>query len=105
MFVNCAVEKNIPIEASIDTSANVNCIHISIRNYIHSENNNIKTPITSYSRIHSSWTDYYPNLVPWFRENGATLDICNSKLSLDNNFTIPFGLCDVRLRAHISFPS
>ena len=31
------------------------------------------------------WPDYYPDLVlgmPWFQENGATLDICNSKLLL-----------------------
>ena len=26
MFVNCVVEENIPIEATIDTSADVNCI-------------------------------------------------------------------------------
>jgi hypothetical protein len=25
----------------------------------------------------------------WLRENGATLDICNSKLLLDDNFAIP----------------
>ena len=34
-----------------------------------------------------------PDLIlgmPWFRENGATLDICNSKLLLDDNFAIPF---------------
>ncbi len=32
------------------------------------------------------WPDYYPDLVlemPWFQENGATLDICNSKLLLE----------------------
>ncbi|RGB22879.1 hypothetical protein C1646_775378 [Rhizophagus diaphanus] len=32
-----------------------------------------------------NWPDYYPDLVlgmPWFQENGATLDICNSKLLL-----------------------
>ena len=39
------------------------------------------------------WPDYFPDLVLgmlWFQENGATLDICNSKLLLDNNFAILF---------------
>jgi len=27
---------------------------------------------------------------PWLRESGVTLNICNSKLLLDNNFAIPF---------------
>src|SRR2546423_15055981 len=77
----------------------------------HSENNSIETPDASYSTLgnvnlhigfndgkkHKSisgefivlgpdWPDYFPDLIlgmPWFRENGATLDICNSKLSLD----------------------
>ena len=34
----------------------------------------------------SDWPDYYPDLVlgmPWFQENDATLDICNSKLLLE----------------------
>src|SRR6266516_1974425 len=38
------------------------------------------------------WPDHFPNLtleMPWLRENGATLDICNSKLLLDDNFAIP----------------
>ena len=32
------------------------------------------------------WPDYYPDLVLgmlWFQENGANLDICNSKLLLE----------------------
>ncbi|PKY36926.1 hypothetical protein RhiirB3_460743 [Rhizophagus irregularis] len=32
------------------------------------------------------WPDYYSDLVLemlWFQENGATLDICNSKLLLE----------------------
>jgi hypothetical protein len=81
-----------------------------------SENNSIEAPDVSYStlgkiNLHISfddgekhkrtpiefivlgpeWPDYYPVLVlgmPWFRENGATLDICNSKLLLDDNFAI-----------------
>ena len=122
IVVNYAVEKNIPIEASIDTSADVNCIS---QKYIgelgiayHNENNSIKTLDATYSTIgkvnlhigfndsekHKTipsefivlgpeWPDYFPDLVlggPWFRENGATLDICDSKLLLDDNFTIPF---------------
>ena len=83
----------------------------------HSESNSIVTPDASYSTLgkvnlhigfedgekHKStpvefivsgpdWPDYFPDLVlggPWFQENGATLDICNSKLLLDDNFAIP----------------
>ena len=122
VFVNCVVEENIPIEASIDTSANVNCIsqkHIGeLGITYHSESNSIVTPDASYSTLgkvnlhigfndgekHKTipsefivlgpdWPDYFPDLVlggPWFQENGATLDICNSKLLLDDNFAIPF---------------
>jgi hypothetical protein len=39
------------------------------------------------------WPDRFSDLalgMPWLRENGATLDICNSKLLLDDNFAIPF---------------
>ncbi|PKC59540.1 hypothetical protein RhiirA1_469293 [Rhizophagus irregularis] len=117
VFVNCVVEENIPIEASIDTSANVNCIsqkHIGeLGITYHSESNSIVTPDASYSTLgkvnlhigfndgekHKTipsefivlgpdWPDYFPGLVlggPWFQENGATLDICNSKLLLDDN--------------------
>jgi hypothetical protein len=28
--------------------------------------------------------------MPWLRENGASFDICNSILSIDDNLTIPF---------------
>ena len=84
----------------------------------HDENNSIKTLDATYSTIgkvnlhigfndgekHKStpsefivagpdWPDYFPDLVlgmPWFQENGATLDICNSKLLLDNNFATLF---------------
>ena len=84
----------------------------------HDENNSIKTLDATYSIIgkvnlhngfndgekHKStssefivvgpdWPDHFPDLtlgMPWLRENGATLDICNSKLSLDDNFAIPF---------------
>ena len=122
MIVNCIVKGNIPVEASIDTSTDVNCIsqkHIGELEIIyHSESNSIVTPNASYSILgkdnlhigfedgekHKStpvefivpgpdWPDYFPDLVlggPWFRENGATLDICDSKLLLDDNFAIPF---------------
>ena len=122
VFVNCVVEENIPIEASIDTSANVNCIsqkHIGeLGITYYSESNRIVTPNTSYSTLgkvdlhigfndsekHKSiptefivvgpdWPDHFPDLIlggPWFRESGATLDIRNSKLLLDDNFAIPF---------------
>jgi hypothetical protein len=122
VFVNCVVKENIPIKASVDTSANVNCIshkHISESGIMyHSENNNIKTPITSYSmlekiNLHISfddnekrksipgefivlgpdWPDYYPDLtlgLPWLKENGAKFDMINSLLTIGDNFAIPF---------------
>ena len=122
VFVDCVVEENIPIEATIDTSADVNCIsqkHIGeLGITYHSESNSIVIPDASYStlgkvNLHigfedgkkhksissefivlgSDWSDYFPDLVlgrPWFQENGATLDICTSKLLLDDNFAIPF---------------
>src|ERR1051325_566202 len=144
VFVNCVVEENIPIEASIDTSTDVNCIsqkHIGeLGITYHSESNRIVTPDTSYSTLgkvnlhigfndgekHKTipsefivlgpdWPDYFPDLVlgmPWFQENNATLDICNSKLSLDNNFSIPFKevncistLSDSQIRAMTDFPN
>ena len=113
--MNCVVEENILIAASIDMSTDVNCIsqkHIGeLGITYHSENNSIETLDVSYSTLgnvnlhigfndgkkHKSisvefivlgpdWPDYYPDLVlgmPWFQENGATLDICNSKLLLE----------------------
>ena len=120
IVVNYAVEKNIPIEASIDTCTDVNCIsqkHIGELGITYpSESNSIVTPDASYStlgnvNLHIGFNDSEkhknisgefvvlgpdwpgPDLIlgmPWFRENGATLDICNSKLLLDDNFAIPF---------------
>src|SRR6266511_984496 len=55
IVVNCVVEKNIPIETSIDTSANVNCIsqkhigELGITN--HDKSNSIETPDASYSTL------------------------------------------------------
>ena len=120
VFVNCVIEENSPTQASIDTCADVNCIsqkNISeLGITYHSENNSIETPDAIYSTIgkvnlhigfndgekHKSTPGEFivvgpdwpgPELIlggPWFRENGATLDICNSKLLLDDNFAIPF---------------
>ena len=120
VFVNCVVEENIPIEASIDTCTNVNCIR---QKYIgglgityHSESNSIVTPDASYStlgkvNLHIGFEDGekhktifskfivlrpdWPESdlilgMPYFSENSATLDICNSKLLLDDNFAIQF---------------
>ena len=84
----------------------------------HSENNSIEIPDVSYSTLGNvnlhigfndgkkhknisgefivlgpDWPDYFPDLIlgmPWFRESDATLDICDSKLLLDNNFAISF---------------
>jgi hypothetical protein len=53
IIVNYVIEENIPIEESIDTSTNVNCIsqkHISeLRITYHSKSNSIVTPDASYS--------------------------------------------------------
>ena len=55
VFVNCVVEENIPIEASIDTCTVVNCIsqkHIGeLGIAYHDENNSIKTLDATYSTI------------------------------------------------------
>ncbi|PKK41158.1 hypothetical protein RhiirC2_805005 [Rhizophagus irregularis] len=55
VFVNCVVEENSHTQASINTSADVNCIsqkHISELDIsYHDENNSIKTPDASYSTI------------------------------------------------------
>jgi hypothetical protein len=48
---------------------------------------------TEFIVVEPDWPDHFPDLtlgMPWLRENGATLDICNSKLLLDKNFAIPF---------------
>jgi hypothetical protein len=120
VFVNCVIKENSSTQASIDTCADVNCIsqkNISeLGITYHSENNSIETPDAIYSTIgkvnlHIGFNDGEkhksipvefmilgpdwpgPDLIlggPWFRENDATLDICNSKLLLDNNFAIPF---------------
>ena len=117
VFVNCVIEENILIEVLINTSADVNCIsqkHISELGIAYHDS--IKTLDATYSTIekvnlhigfndgkkHKSTPGEFivvgpdwpgPELIlggPWFRENGATLDICNSKLLLDDNFAIPF---------------
>src|SRR6266540_4801463 len=92
IIVNCVVEKNIPIETSIDTSADVNCIS---QKYIgkleityHDKSNSIETSDASYFTLgkvnlhigfeddekHKStpikfifsgpnWSDYFPDLI------------------------------------------
>ena len=119
ILINCAVEENNPTQTVLDTGANVNCIsqkNISeLGITYHSENNSIETPDAIYSTIgkvnlhigfndgekHKSTPGEFivvgpdwpgPDLIlggPWFRESGAILDICDSKLLLDDNFTIP----------------
>ena len=120
VFVNCVIEENISIKAFIDTCTDVNCIsqkHIGELGIIyHSESNSIVIPNASYFtlgkvNLHIGFEDGEkhksipvefivlgpewprPDLIlggPWFQENGATLDICNSKLLLGDNFAIPF---------------
>ena len=55
VFVNCVVEENIPIEALIDTCANINCIsqkHIGELGITYpSESNSIVTPDASYPTL------------------------------------------------------
>ncbi|GBC34961.2 uncharacterized protein OCT59_023209 [Rhizophagus irregularis] len=55
VFVNCVIEENIPIEASINTSANVNYInqkHIGeLGTTYHSESNHIEIPDASYPTL------------------------------------------------------
>ena len=92
VFVNCVVEENIPIEASIDTCTDVNCIsqkHIGeLRIIYHSKSNRIVIPDISYFTlgkvnlhigfndgekhkstpskfivVGSDWPDYFPDLV------------------------------------------
>jgi len=55
-FVNCTVEENIPIEAVIDSGANINIVKQKFINELgltyHIESNNIiETPDASYSTL------------------------------------------------------
>ena len=120
IIVNCVVEENIPIEASIDTSTDVNCTsqkHIGeLGITYHSESNSIVTPDASYSTLGKvnlriilndgekhkiiptefivtgpDWPDQFPEILlgsPWMRENSVRLNMCNSTLTIDNNFVI-----------------
>src|SRR6266498_4445575 len=104
IVVNCTVEKNIPIEVSINTDTDVNCIS---QKYIselgityHDKSNGIEAPDPSYSTLekvdlHISFNDGEkhkstpgefivvgsdwpgPDLIlggSWFRESDATLN-------------------------------
>jgi len=120
ILVNCAVEENSPTQAVLDIGANANYVsqkYISELGITYcGESNSIVTPDASYStlgnvNLHIGFNDSEkhknisgefvvlepdwpgPNLIlgmPWLRENDATLDICNSKLLLDDGFAIPF---------------
>ena len=112
---NISIEALIDIYANINCISQKHIGELGIT--YHDKSNSIETPNASYSILGkvnlcigfddgkkhksvfgefivfgSDWPDYYPDLVlgmPWFQENGVTLDICNLKLSLDDNFTIP----------------
>ncbi len=55
IIVNCAVEKNIPIKAIIDSGANMNGISYKYISELgityHSKNNSIEIPDVSYSTL------------------------------------------------------
>ncbi|RGB21793.1 hypothetical protein C1646_777243 [Rhizophagus diaphanus] len=90
------VEENIPIEASIDTFTDVNCIsqkHIGKVNLQIGFNDSKKYKSTPVKFIVAGPDWPGSDLIlegPWFQETGTTLDVCNSKLLLDDNFAIPF---------------
>ncbi|CAG8728022.1 7286_t:CDS:2, partial [Rhizophagus irregularis] len=120
IFGNCVIKETSPSQAVLDTGADVSCIskkHIGeLGIAYHDKNNSIKTLDATYSTIgkvnlhigfngdekHKSTPSEFivigpdwlgPDLILgglWFRENGATLNICNSKLLLDDNFAILF---------------
>ncbi len=114
------MKKNIPIKTAIDSGADINCISQKYIGELgityHDKSNSIEAPDASYSTLekvdlHISFNDGEkhkstpgefivvgsdwpgPDLIlggSWFRESDATLNICDSKLLLDNNFMIPF---------------
>jgi hypothetical protein len=52
-----------------------------------------KSILIEFIVVGPDWPNHFPDLtlgMPWLRENGTTLDICNSKLLLADNFAIPF---------------
>ncbi|PKK56405.1 hypothetical protein RhiirC2_800096 [Rhizophagus irregularis] len=106
VFVNCVIEENSPTQASIDICANVNCISQKHINELgiayHSESNSIETPDASHFTLGKVNLQIGFNDGPWFQENGATMDICNSKLLLDDNFVIPFKIQHILFMAHSS---
>ena len=116
ILVNCAVDENSPTQAVLDTGADANYVsqkYISELGITYrSESNNIVTPDASYStlgnvNLHIGFNDSEkrknipgefvvlgpdwpgPDLILGM-PNGATLDVCNSKLLLDDGFAIPF---------------
>ena len=116
ILVNCAVGENSPTQAVLDTGADANYVsqkYISELGITYrSESNNIVTSDKSYStlgdvNLHIGFNDSEkrknipsefvvlgpdwpgPDLILGM-PNGATLDVCNSKLLLDDGFAIPF---------------
>ncbi|CAG8698239.1 18738_t:CDS:2, partial [Acaulospora morrowiae] len=89
------IEENIPIEALIDIGADVNCIsqkNILVDLHIgFNDGEKHKSTPGKFIVVGPDWPG--PDLIlggSWFRESGATLDICDSKLLLGDNFAIPF---------------
>jgi hypothetical protein len=113
ILVNCAVEENSPTQAVLADANYVSQKYISELGITYrSESNNIVTPDASYStlgnvNLHIGFNDSekHKNISGEFvvlgpdwpgpdlilgMPNGATLDVCNSKLLLDDGFAIPF---------------
>ena len=113
ILVNCAVGENSPTQAVLDTGADANYVS---QKYISelgiTYRSDIVTPDASYStlgnvNLHIGFNDSekHKNISGEFvvlgpdwpgpdlilgMPNGATLDVCNSKLLLDDGFAIPF---------------
>ena len=118
MLINCAVDPTqamLDTSANVNCISQKHIGELGIA--YHDENNSIKTLDATYSTIgkvnlhigfndsekHKTifsefivvgpdWPDHFSDLtlgMSWLQENGATLDICNSKLLLDDNFAIP----------------
>ena len=78
-------DSNPRVNGSYSTLGKVNL------NITFNDSKNHKSIPIEFKVLGPDWSG--PDLIlggPWFRENGATLDICDSKLLLDDNFAIPF---------------
>ena len=105
ILVNCAVEENSPTHANYVSQKYISELGITYRS-------DTVTPDASYSTLgnvnlhigfndsekHKNISDEFVVLGPDWpgpdlilgMPNGATLDVCNSKLLLDDGFAIPF---------------